>query len=203
MLLEKGHNHTNSLSPSISPTKPPKKPPIPHPPSQTTMQKTSTKFRQASQGSLTLKTMVNSSSSTSMQKLNSERTKSFHIETDSLHEHVHTNIPRSATLTDQRKTKNDLYLSVSSARSQVCKTPRIPGKMSTFVVNEVDRGLQFNEEQTTEFTAIEGMKQMKTRRNHLQESEKGMKGKLKPLDKLQHFSVTSPVVTKGKHKIFK
>ncbi len=29
------------------------------------------------------------------------------------------------------------------------------------------------------------------------------KGKLKPIDKLQHFAVTTPVVTKGKHKFFK
>ena len=65
----------------------------------------------------------------------------------------------------------------------------------------MEKPLQFNEEQTTEFARIGGLEKMKSRRGLL-ESE-GSKTKLKPLERIQHFATNTPILSKGKHKIFK
>lgn len=121
--------------------------------------------------------------------------------------------PRSATMKAGRKNAGEPLAVPGAGKKTMCITPRLPsgtaGRASTFATGqaetapEVDRVLEFTEEQKKEFAEIEGLQKMKSRRSFLGEGDLGRANKLKPIDKLQRFTVASPVVSKGKHKFFK
>lgn len=110
------------------------------------------------------------------------------------------------------------------------RVPSAAPRPSTFATLEIERQLNLNEKQKKDFDNIQGMKALKAKRelkvetsvtqrgnsmgktmtsmnfNNIAQTpitRNNSKGKLKPLDKLQHFVGASPVVNKGSHKFFK